>query len=357
MLIGEMIGTYGLGEVDAGVVAAAEMAALAITSMICARMLTLVPFRRIIFGGILCLAVGNMASIYANSHLALISVRVFCGIGAGSLLMVASAAIAGFEDSDRAYGQINTTSILAGMAGFALAPIVSSHFGTPITFPVILTIVIVLLPFAFLMPKNLAISSKSATAATSGNGDMPIDITLISIGVVLSCSVLASVWAFYVVLGERAGFGPDQINVILTYAILFTLLGSIFASTIGHKFGRLAPSVGGLVIMTGAIVGLSLSHDPVVYRILTGLNLFGLYLFIPYFLGYASAADPSGRGPAIVAGAFMLAAALGPYLGGIAIGLIGIESLALIAIVANSISLALFCVIDKRQKVPRTGTG
>jgi predicted MFS family arabinose efflux permease len=168
----------------------------------------------------------------------------------------------------------------------------------------------------------------------------------------LSCSVLASAWAFYVILGELAGFGSEQINAILTFSVLFTLVGSTLASVVGHRFGRLLPSILGILMMTVSIVGLSLSRDPTHYRVLTGLNLFGLYIFVPYFLGYAAGADQSGRGPAIVAGAFMLAAAIGPYLGGIVISRFGIEYLALIAVVANSVSLALFCIVNNMQKRP-----
>ena len=122
------------------------------------------------------------------------------------------------------------------------------------------------------------------------------------------------------------------------------------ACFIGHKFGRFRPTALGLVIMTVAMMSLSLSNDELVYQLFTGLNLFGLYIFIPYFLGYASQADSSGRGAAIIAGTFMLAAAAGPYLGGAILNVYGVEFFAWLALIANSIAFMLFCIVDLRQK-------
>ena len=173
---------------------------------------------------------------------------------------------------------------------------------------------------------------------------------LITTGVFISCCALASAWAFYFVLGERAGFSPDQIHGILAYTILFALFGSLIASVIGHRYGRFKPLVLSLILMTVSIMSLCLSSDADVYRIFTGLNLMGLYLFVPYFLGYASAFDPSGRGPAIVAGAYMLGAGSRSLYGwGMVFSLFGAEFLAWLTLGVNLVSLLLFSYVNYRQ--------
>lgn len=348
-LIAELIGSYGLDEVSAGSVAAVEIAALAFTSMICARVLSRISYLRIICYGVLLLVIGNIISLYIESYPALVSTRIICGIGAGMLLMVSTAAIADFDDSDRAYGQINTVSILSGIAAFGVASIIASLVNSAVTFSIILCFVIVLMPFALLMPKNEGISLSKNSGIPEEGISISFDIILITTGVFISCCVLASAWAFYFVLGELAGFSSDQIHGILAYTILFALFGSLIASVIGHRYGRFKPLLLSLILMTVSIMSLSLSNDANVYRIFTGLNLMGLYLFVPYFLGYASAFDPSGRGPAIVAGAYMLAPAVGPYMGAMVFSLYGVELLAWLTLGVNLVSLLVFSFVNYRQ--------
>lgn len=348
-LIAELIGSYGLDEVSAGSVAAVEMAALAFSSMICARVFSRISYLRIICYGVLLLVIGNIISLSIESYPALVSLRIICGIGAGMLLMASTAALADFDDSDRAYGQINTVSILSGIAIFGVASIIASLVSSAVTFSIILFFVIVLMPFALLMPKNEGISLSKNSGIPAEGKNISFDIILITTGVFISCCVLGSAWAFYFVLGERAGFSADQIHRILAYTILFALFGSLIASVIGHRYGRFKPLVLALTLMTVSIMSLSLSSDATVYRIFTGLNLMGLYLFVPYFLGYASASDPSGRGPAIVAGAYMLGPAVGPYMGGVVFNLFGVELLAWLTLGVNLVSLLLFSFVNYRQ--------
>ena len=157
-LISELIGSYGLDEVSAGSVATAEMAALAFTSMLCARIFSRTSYLRIICYGVLLLVLGNVISLNIGSYPALVSIRIICGAGAGMLLMASTAALANFDDSDRAYGQINTVSILSGIAAFGVASIIASLVDSAVTFSIILFFVIVLSPFALLMPKGEGIS-------------------------------------------------------------------------------------------------------------------------------------------------------------------------------------------------------
>lgn len=350
MLVGELMGSFGISALSAGLIPAAEMAALAISSMLCAKYLPQITYRRIIAWAIILIGAGNLASIYIASYLPLLIVRIVCGIGAGLLLMVSSAVVANFDDSDRAYGQINTACVIAAMVAFAAAPLLPVENGIPLTFPILFIFVAILLPFSFAMPGNLVMSASVNSEVDSATNNISLDVVLIAIAVFISCCIFSSIWPYYVLLGERAGLPADQINIIMTYSILFTLIGSMTASFIGHKFGRLRPAALGLILMTVAIVSLSISSNTLVYRLFTGLNLLGLYIFIPYFLGYASQADHSGRGPAIVAGTFMLAAAAGPYLGGAVLSLFDIAVFAWIAPISNLIAFVLLYTVSTRQR-------
>ena len=348
-LVGEWISSYGMNEGAAGLVATAEMAALALTSMIGARVLTNVTYLRIISCGILLVCIGNFVSINTESYRSLIAIRILCGVGAGMLMMASSAAVADFADSDRAYGQINVVNVLTAIAAYAAAPIVFGFVTPPASYSIILIYSFLLLPFALLMPKNVGLSLSKQPEQNVECNNISLDTVLITIGVFVPCCILGAVWAFYFVLGERAGLLPDQIDSIMARTVAFALFGCALVSFIGHKYGRFGPLALGLMITAGAIMSLSLSSNAYVYQLCTGLNLLGLYIFIPYFLGYASIADPSGRGPAMVAGAYILGTAVGPYLGGIIFHSFGVEFLAWTVLISHSISLFLFYFVEHRQ--------
>ena len=353
MLLPELMDSFSKSELSAGFIPTVEMAVLAIVSMLCTRLLAHIKYWQIIVVGIFLFGFGNLASFYIESYDYLILSRIVCGIGAGMLLMVASAVVASFDDSERAYGVINTACVIVAMVAFAIGPnlsFLSLSSSAPLTFLILFSCTVLLLPLSLLMPFRLSMLNTVSLKTDSKLSHIPLDIVLIGIAVFISCGVFSSIWPFYAVLGESAGLQTNQINGVMAYSILFTLIGSMTACFIGHKFGRFRPTALGLVIMTVAMMSLSLSNDELVYQLFTGLNLFGLYIFIPYFLGYASQADSSGRGAAIIAGTFMLAAAAGPYLGGAILNVYGVEFFAWLALIANSIAFMLFCIVDLRQK-------
>ena len=356
-LIGELVNSYGMTEASAGLIAAAEMMVLSLTSLLCTQFLAHASFRMIMLYGLILVGAGNFTSIFTDSYPCLIAIRMVCGLGEGILLMAASAALADFEDSDSAYGKIVTSSIITAMAFYALAPVISGIISPPVTFSMIIIGLFVLMPFVLVMPKNTDISLSGQSEKKVEDYKMSLDTILIVSGVLAAGSILGAAWAFYFVLGERVGFLPAQLDRILAYNILYALFGAGLTSIIGHKFGRFRPLLLGLILMAVATMSLGLSSNAAVYLICTGLNLFGLYLVTPYFLGYASLVDHSGRVAAMASGAIMLAAAIGPYLGGFIFQSLGVEYLAWAALLFISISVSLFIVVEYRlnkQNPPRT---
>jgi predicted MFS family arabinose efflux permease len=347
-LIMELITDYDMNEASAGAVVTAEATAIAMTSVICAGIAAHYPYFRTLLSGVILIAVGNCASIVIETFLPLLAARIVSGIGAGILLMVATAAIAGFKDSDRAYGQINCASVLSGLALYGIVPVIVASGVSHITFIVLLIFVIVLLPSVLAMPKNLSALNQTPSGRQSDAGFMSRDIVLIAMGVILSCSILASIWAFYFVLGDRAGLSAEDVNTVMIYVVVCALIATLLVSFDCQRYGRLAPLLLAIAIMTVSIVCLGLSQNPVIFRVFTGLNIFGLYLFVPYFLGYAAAVDPSGRGAAIVSGVYLAGTSIGPYLGGIVMSSLGVEFFAWIALCVNGISIALFFLVNSR---------
>lgn len=366
-LLAELISAYGMDEASAGFVLTVEALLIASSSILCARVAASQSFLRLIVVGLGLVTLGNALSISVDGFRLLVASRVVAGAGGGMLLMVSSAAIAAMADSDRGYGGVNTLSVLSGMVAYAVAPYVISAGFTHVAFIQALLFVLFLAPLAIAMPRRVGIGSSAVDRSAVESAAVPQrrtqipyltpELVLIAIGVLLSCSVLASIWAFYYFLGERVGIPPEDINDLMVYVVGSCLVASILVSVIGHRYGRLGPLLAGITLMTVSIVCLALSTDPLVYRIFTAVNMFGFYVSVPFFLGFAAAADSSGRGAAMVSGVYLGGTSIGPYLGGVISGQLGVESFAWIAVLVNGIAVGLFVLVNQRLAKSRSSSG
>src|SRR5258708_24411491 len=95
----------------------------------------------------------------------------------------------------------------------------------------------------------------------------------------------------------------------------------------GTRFGRFVPVAIALPVQIAAVSVMLASSGTLLFNIAADFYLIAGYFVMPYYLGFAAAEDPTGRGAAVVWSAYMLAAAASPYLGGAAIGQFGSHSI------------------------------
>jgi len=352
-MIGELVANE-VSEVSAGLVATAEATVLALTAILAAKFSAKFRFLHLLAIGATILIAGNVASIYASNVPILLALRAFCGIGEGLLLLVSSAAIAGFKNSESAYGQINTVSVASGFTVYAVANFVAQQVAGGVAFWIYLGFALVLLPALFFMPWGMAFCREVEVKNERTSASHDAGIGWISIAIFISCCSIAAIWAFYVVLGLRAGLSETATNDVMTIGIAMAFLGSLLASFAGDRFGRLLPLFLGLAIMAVSTSVIGLSENQWAFTIFSGLNLFGLYIYVPYFLAFSAHLDPSGRGSAIAAGVFMMASAAGPYLGGVIVGSLGVGYFALVAIVSSTIAFSVFWSLDRNLAIEQS---
>ena len=346
VLVTEILAVKGATEASAGLVVAVEMVAVALSSAACTKFGKGLSFLAIALAGTMVAAIGNVLSLVAPNHLSLLAARVLCGIGEGAPYMVCNAALARVADPDRAYAKINVSTIMLGTALIYVAPLVGHVTGGRMAYPTLLVCFAVLLPILFVMPRT-----ERYTPAETPMGQERVNslwILMMSFGAVAFGMTYGAMWSFCLVLGERTGLSSDAVTHAIAVAIMVALGGSLLASAMGSRFGRLAPLGVGLIVLTSAMVCVSNTHHPRVYSIAMGIDMIAVYFLQPYFFGYAAAADPSGRAPATLGAAFFFSIAIGPYLGGILFERFGYSVIGWVAIVANSFAFAIFFFVDKK---------
>ena len=346
VLLAEVLAVKGTTEASAGLLVTAEMTALSVSSLMCVRFGKGIPYIRIALLGMVLAAIGNALSFFASSYWMLFATRIIAGAGEGTPLMVGNAAVAGVADPDRAYAKITAFSIVVSAVLIYVAPALGPVSGGRATAASLLACLILLFPPVILMPRSYRFDPVMAAARTAAGRISP---TIILTLVAFSCFTLvnASTWSFFFLIGQRTGLTADAVNHAISVSIVFSIAGSLAANWVGRRWRRFLPVGIGLVGVTIALWCLSVTRSVSLYRGSMDLNMFASYFAIPFFFGYAAAADPTGRGSAWMGAVIPLSFTLGPLLGGIVFGQFGYKIMGPITLASDAIAFVLILYVER----------
>ena len=350
-LIHEVMIRFQVGESAGGLIASAEMTAVAVGAALFGKLLERFSMLLIASIGVAVSLTGAASSIVVQDYDLLLLSRSITGFGEGAMLTVASASLANFRDPDRAYGIINISAILLSSSAVFSLPVTARYFGMEYNiFPTIFVIIAVLSLFMPLLPRSTGLRQSHVSGKPPGHGIFSLKLLSLIAAVFIVSVGAGAMWSFYYLLGDKAGLNEDQIHYAVGIAAVVSVFGALLATLIGTKFGRFLPITIGIVVLIVAINAMSHWHHPLIFRFGAAMNVVGMYFLLPYFLGYAAEQDPSGRDASVTAGAFLLTGAVGPYLGGYIIENFGAGSMGWIVIIANLVAWYLFLVVNRAQK-------
>lgn len=349
-IINESILQFGVGESQAALVASVELAAVALSSLLTSRMIgKLALFKIALIGGFVAF-LGAVLSVLANQYPVLLVFRSMAGIGEGALLTVATASLAGLANPARAYGVINTAAILVGSAAAYSLTFSSEFFDLElVVLPTIAICVGVMSSLALLMP-NVTVQKDAASDSLEGlHPVLSWTVMSLVIAMFIISVTAAAMWSFFYSIGGQAGLLDSEVHRVVALAALLSVIGAMAATVIGDRFGRIGPISMGIVVLTVATVTMSIYVDATVFSICAVLIPGGMYFLVPFFLDLAARQDPSGRDAAVVAGAFLMTGAVGPYLAGYIISNHDIRVMAGLTVLLNIVGWLLFLDVNRRQ--------
>jgi predicted MFS family arabinose efflux permease len=344
-IIHDVLSTYHKSESAAGLVVTAEIAVLALTSFAIARFARGASFMIICVAGAPITLVGALVSLYSDSYVGLLLARALTGLGEGAFLMVSAAAVVHLNNPVRTYGQLLTINIGMGAAMNLCLPMLTDWSGPGmLSLRVLLVLLVVLIPITLLAPRMYRYASlDNDTSATAS----PMWIAGLASAVFLVILASGAVWSFSVVIGLRDGLSAPDIDAAIGYAALAGLPGSIIATVMGTRFGRLPSLIVGMVVLLLAICALTTLTSAPVFRIATCLTVAASYFLIPYFLGFAASEDGTGHAAAVAGGAILMTGAVGPYLGGLLMERLGTGSIAWFTLGAVFLATGLLLRLER----------
>lgn len=279
----------------------------------------------------------------------IISVGVI-GLMMGSLWTIAYRIFASTSHPDRSFatGIVVSYSTLAAIS-YCIGRFILPSSGLSGAAYLIGAIVLVLgLVGGLAIPVRLADES-SDDKGVSYRPSAPVVLALL--GIFTTGFAFATVWAFAERIGVGAGFDRNAISPVVASNLLASAAGSVLATIVGTQFGRKPAVSFGIAVMAASVIALSGAATFWLYALaIVGLG-FGVGFVMPYQMATLAVLDAKGRFVVLIAAAQGLGSAAGPYLGGLASDLGGMQLLILMAVVILVLSGISFLVISTNNKI------
>ncbi|KUR71964.1 hypothetical protein AQZ52_07930 [Novosphingobium fuchskuhlense] len=336
LLYGGYVHEGRIGEPSLGLLAAIEIAAIALGSAGGIALLGRVPARAVAFAGLFITIAANLMPAAMPLFLA----RAVSGAGGGLLVGVAAGAIArskGLNAAAAAFLFLQAASQYAILQWFASAATPGSASDVQTALAVIAALGVLALP---LVPAGLvpAVDHEPGT----GKGAMPLSGWIGLAASALLVGAVVGIWAYMGLWLEARGIAPERIAPMLTASMVGQMAGALVAITIGER-GHAGARAGATGVALIAIVALLLLRGA---EGLAGWSLVVGYGFVwmvltPALTGFLLEADPTRRSLPFAASAQLMGAATLPTVAGWLIGLAGIDTVLIACSAAVILGLVL----------------
>ena len=302
-----------IGEASLGAAATIEILAIAIGSMLGARLLRSLPARAVAVAGLVPFATANLAMHWQTGLAPLLALRALSGLAGGVLVGMAIVSIARGRRPERLSAAFLVMQTLLQLCLAALIPYVARHLlSADFGFVAMALLGLVSLPVLLALPIRLAPPLPAAGS--------PVPVELAAWAALAGCAAylvaVVAVWAYFGVWEHQVGM-PEQ--VIGTAAAL-SLGAQVLGATTAGWLGPLVPSRPALLLTIALQVAvvLGLLHAGAAAQFALALAFGFLWLFaLPLQTRLLIDVDPTRRAVLHLAAAQLTGAAAGPSLAGL----------------------------------------
>lgn len=345
LIVGGLIAGLALGEASSGLVLTCELLLMGLAAACLATQIIRIDARMASLAGATLMLVGHGFAAASSGLQELLVWRSIAGIGAGVVLAVVNATIAGAPNPARLYGLALTVAPLIAAVTAVLMSRAVATFAHTGAYGVLALLTLLVIPMLTAFP-----SYREATESTRPEPlrNYAPGIALL-IGIFIMGANMMAYFAFVERLGVRLGLATERIGDILAGVVIAGAIGAAIAGALQNRFGVRLPLLGGTFLHAVAmIVVLEIVFVP---AYVSGALFEGITFVFTLTFQFAMAAllDPYGRWAAAASGAFSLSLGAGPYLGGALIEAAGYGALTVLSIASTIVVLTVFLWADKRR--------
>ncbi len=320
LLYGNYVHEGRIGEASLGLLAAIEIAAIALGSAGGIVLLARVPARVVALSGIAITIAANLLPALVPLLLA----RAISGAGGGLLVGVAAGAIAKAKSLNAAAAAflfLQAASQYAILQWFASAATTGSAADVQHALALIAALVSLALP---LVPTKLAPAAHAETNASKGT--LPLSGWIGLAASALLVGAVVGIWAYMGLWLESRGIAPDRIAPMLAASMVGQMAGALVAIAVGERghAGLKAVVTGLVLILIVALLFLRGADGTMGWGLVVGYGFVWMVL-TPALTGFLLEADPTRRSLPFAASAQLMGAAILPTAAGMLIKAGGLD--------------------------------
>jgi predicted MFS family arabinose efflux permease len=354
--LGDMAKAMALGPQRMGVLGGAEIAAIAIASVLSSLWVRRVRWRTAALVGAAVTVVGDALTCLAHSYLPILVLRVLTGLlGEGILYPLSFVVLGQTRDPDRSFGIALSYSV-----GFLAAVLLASPWLTLLLGEAVLVIILGALAatvgaFAHWVPDPAVPAIPIQAAADTTSDTMSpgaVKLGLLGLWGLVGQAVWfigpGGYWAFSERVAAADGLSGSTTATALSVGLAAGLIGCLIPARIGGKHGRIWPVMVSTLALIAVVLG-TLQRSGAVLFILYIMAFNALWnLGTAYIFGLIASADRDGRLSVLIPASQSVGLALGPIIMGYLVAEQGMLAVGWSFAAAELVALAIFVPFARR---------
>lgn len=312
LMVGGIINELGFSELQAGYIAAAEMAGVATASGLGVFWVRRVNWVKIGTVSTVVFIAANWLSTGIDAYWAMFVARFCVGLASGALLAIGMACQSDSKNADRIFGYWVACQMTVSSVGYLLLPSVRANWGIDGFFFALIAIgTTAFISIVFLPKRGLDRS------ATSGKNRTTLVTSITALfGALLFFMAQGGLWAFLERLGLSSNLSTTEIGFALAISSYFGIAGGLAKNWLVDAAGTLSPFVLVIVGELFMLVLFSVTPGNVLFAVAVCLLQFFWAMGMASFLSAFNLVDQSGALVLLLMSVAKVGYSLGPAMMG-----------------------------------------
>lgn len=315
--------SFDVSNTRAGLVASAEMAAIAAGTLAFAKLAPHMNAKRIYMGGVAAIVSLNVLSVFAPGADWLLVCRIPAGFALGAVVATVMATAGRSSTPESTFGAINASLAVMGMfIAFVLPRALNMHLALPggVAWSPIdgLYIVYALCSLCAFFCIRGTPTPKAVPVQQTTRGEAPEMLIgwlgLLGLGIVFFGH--GTLGLFIVKIGRTIPLTPEAIGYVFMVASAFGVATPLLAGYFGSRMNSLWPLASILVLLMVGALGLSGARTPIQFYLMAPLFAILPAGIMPIYLGALARLDPSGSLTGAHPAFVLIGIAVAPFVGG-----------------------------------------
>jgi len=309
-ILGAMMDSNHLSETRAGQLVSLQLLAMAIASVaVSVRLRAGQSVRPLLAVAISAICVANILCTFEVSPAVFAAARALTGLGEGTVMAAAAAAVCATANPHRVFSMIGTAVAVAAALALVATPWLVAHAGARGVFWLLAAVPLLLLPMLARVPIL-------ARASETSFGLMPRGIRVRAAALLVAFLLLwcgaSGLWVYAERIGAYQGLSFQQVGLWLGIGQLAGVAGPLAAAWGAPRLGARTSLITGCFGMAIAAVCFVFGGNAWLYGVGSCLASFWIMFVVPCFRSHMAELDGSGRTVAASAGFYTVGFGVAP---------------------------------------------